>query len=418
MKPLLLIVALGWAASSAAESSDITVPVILPDQIAVLWLARDPTVLSARSELQAARVEAFQLEASPYEWTSRMSYQERDYDRGANSHEWNVTLERQVRLPAKRSADVAMAVAARQTAEAQFAIARRQAARDLLDLWLDWSTACAISRTLVQQRQLLRDNLHVVVQRVRHGDAALFEQRLAEADANDLEGRVSAATTAENVAKAKLLARFSADELPEEVALPEPVPPTHDAPWWQARVLAVSAKLGLVQSELAQAEAAVSRAQAERMPDPTLGVYAASEARGDEDIIGGTITIPFPGERRNLEIQRQLAHANAARDRRSAIEMEAQGMANAAVLAAQGSYTRWQLASTAVAMHRDNAALAQKAYVLGEQDLQTLLLARRQALNAAEAESQFRADAIRDYGVLLLHADLLWRDVAVAAEIR
>ena len=159
--------------------------------------------------------------------------------------------------------------------------------------------------------------------------------------AYDLEGSVSAARTNEGVAKAKLLARFGADDLPEEVSLPEPVMPAHDASWWRARILAVSAALNMVQSELAQAEAAARRAQAERLPDPTLGVYAASEARGDGDIIGGIITIPFPGERRNLEIQRQLAYANAARDRRVAVEMETQGMSNAAVTAAQGNCERW-----------------------------------------------------------------------------
>ena len=416
MKRLVWICVLSWAASCAADVSDIATPVLLPDQIALQWLARDPTVLSARSELQAARAEASQLEASPYEWTSRTSYQERNYGRGTNSHEWNVALERQVRLPAKRNADAAMAAAARKTAAAQFAIARRQAAQDLLDLWLDWSAAHAITQTLVQQRQLVRDNLQAVTKRVQHGDAALLDQRLAEADANDLEGSVSTASTTEGVAKAKLLARFGADELTDGVPLPEPVMPAHDASWWQTRILAVSAALNMVQSELALSEAAVGRAQAEQMPDPTLGIYAASEARGDEDIIGGTITIPFPGERRNLEIQRQLARANAARDRRAAVEMDTQGIANAAFTAAQGNFERWRLANAAVALHRDNAALAQKAYVLGEQDLQTLLLARRQALNAAETKTKARGGAIRSYGTLLLHADLLWNDAALDPE--
>jgi hypothetical protein len=82
------------------------------------WISEDPTVRSARSELEAARVDAAQMEASPYEWTSRLSYQDRRYERGADSHEWNVALERQVRLPAKRTADQSMASAARSAAEA------------------------------------------------------------------------------------------------------------------------------------------------------------------------------------------------------------------------------------------------------------------------------------------------------------
>jgi outer membrane protein TolC len=400
----------------AADPSSIAVPVLIPDEIAQQWLERDPSVRSAQSDWEAAQAEASQLEASPYEWTSRLAYQERNYEHGANSHEWNVGLERQVRLPAKRNADRAMAGAVRTTGAAQFNIARRQAAQDLLDLWLDWSAAHAIALTLAQQRHLARDNLEVVNKRVQRGDAARLEQRLAEADVNDLEGNVSAANTTEQIAKLRLLARFSVDLALQATPLPEPMMPPYDAAWWRARILAASVTMNKVQSELAQAEIAVSRAQAERLPDPTLGVYAASEARGDEDIIGGTISIPFPGERRNLEIQRQLALANAARDRRLAVEMEAQGVADTAFAAAQGAYMRWQLASAAVVLHRDNADLAQKAYVLGEQELQTLLLARRQALSAAEVERQSRAEAIRAYGTLLLHANLLWQNVAVTSE--
>ena len=57
----------------------------------------------------------------------------------------------------------------------------------------------------------------------------------------------------------------------------------------------------------------------------------------------------------------------------------------------------------------ENAHLAQRAYSLGEQDLQTLLLARRQALSAAAAEQQARVDALRAYYALLLDAKLLWQ---------
>ena len=57
---------------------------------------------------------------------------------------------------------------------------------------------------------------------------------------------------------------------------------------------------------------------------------------------------------------------------------------------------------------QDNARLAQRAYTLGEQDLQALLLARRQALEAAEAQANAQVDALRSYYGLLLDAKLLW----------
>ena len=58
----------------------------------------------------------------------------------------------------------------------------------------------------------------------------------------------------------------------------------------------------------------------------------------------------------------------------------------------------------------DNAKLTQKAYQLGEGDVQLLLLARRQALMAAEDASSAKVAALRSYYRLLVNAKLLWPD--------
>lgn len=50
----------------------------------------------------------------------------------------------------------------------------------------------------------------------------------------------------------------------------------------------------------------------------------------------------------------------------------------------------------------------QRAYTLGEADLQTLLLIRRQALDASTATEQARVDALRSHHRLLLDAHLIW----------
>ncbi|MBI2798689.1 MAG: TolC family protein [Gammaproteobacteria bacterium] len=396
------------AASHADSASDPTVTLI-PEALATEWLAHDPTILAAHSDLDAARIEAAQFEVSPYEWTSKLTYQERAFRQGTNSHEWNVGLERQVRLPAKQRADVAIATATVAVAKARLGRARRQAAGDLLGGWLDWLTAHAVKTLLMQQQRLAEDNLNAVIKRVKSGDAARLDQRLAAAEVSDIERGAGAAATDEAIAYAKLTSRFMAAGAPLPAPLPEPIPPSHDVPWWQERVRAVSDQLAAARAEQARAEANAARADAERVPDPTLGVYAASEIRGDENIVGGTLSIPFPGERRTLEIRRRLAEVNATRDRLAATEREVEGVARAAYAALEGQHRRWQLASAAAVAMRENAAIAQKAYVLGEQDLQTLLLARRQALSSAEAEQQARAAALRAHYELLLDAKLLWQ---------
>ena len=406
-----LFMGLLYLAVTHADSASDPTLTLIPEAVATQWLAHDPTVLAAHSDLDAAQIEAAQFEASPYEWTSKLTYQQRAFREGTNSHEWNVGLERQVRLPAKRRVDSAIAAATVALAKARLSLARRQAAADLIGGWLDWSSAHAVKILLMQQQQLAENNLNAVIKRVKSGDAATLEQRLAAAEVNDVERSASVAATDETIAYAKLTSRFMAEGAPLPAPLPEPVSPAHDVAWWQAQVRAVSDQLTAARAEQAKAEAIAARADAERVPDPTLGVYAASEMRGDEDIVGGTISIPFPGERRTLEVRRRLAEVNATRDRLAATEREVEGMARAAYAALEGQYRRWQLASAAAVALRENAAIAQKAYVLGEQDLQTLLLARRQALSGAEAEQQARAAALRAHYALLLDAKLLWQGV-------
>ena len=69
---------------------------------------------------------------------------------------------------------------------------------------------------------------------------------------------------------------------------------------------------------------------------------------------------------------------------------------------------RWRLASQGLSTTRDSARLTQRAYSLGEADLQTLLLARRQALDAATAAEQARAETLRWQYRLLVDAHLIW----------
>lgn len=408
MTHLVLFIALTWAAGCRAEHAELAVPALFPAALAQQWLMQDPSVLAAQSELAAAQVEAQQTAASPYEWTSRLSYQQRDYSTGSVSHEWNVGLERQIRLPAKRRADQALAGATIAAAQAQLELARRQAADDLVGGWLGWLTAHAITASLTQQQRFAEDNVGAVAKRIKSGDAAQIDYRLAIGEVSAIERSVSAARTEEAIAYAKLSARFAIEGM-QPLPLPEPLSPPHDVGWWQARTLAVSAQLAAAKAAQAKAEAGVARAAAERMPDPTLGVYAASEAHGDENIVGGTLSIPFPGTRRTLEVQRRVAQVNAARDRRAALELELNGSARAAYANAMGTYASWQLSRNGADVQRENAVIAQKAYTLGEQDLQTLLLARRQALSAAEADQQARAAALRAYVALLLEAKLLWQ---------
>lgn len=75
---------------------------------------------------------------------------------------------------------------------------------------------------------------------------------------------------------------------------------------------------------------------------------------------------------------------------------------------ATGSLERWQIAGEAARLSGDSARLMQRAYSLGEADLQALLLARRQATGAARAALQAQGEAVRWEMRLLIDAHLIW----------
>ena len=409
MKYWLSMPALLWVAVAAAEPQvQVQVPLVLSEDLAMRWLQADPALQGADSAFAAAKAEAGQTAASPYEWNATYTRQRRDYGSGPKSNEWNAGLERTFRLPGKVSADEAGAEAANTAAGAEHSLARRDAVEALLGAWLDLLGARSVKALLAEQLQGAEQSVEAVGKRVKSGDAAVLEQRLASAELSGVQREASEVAIAEATAWAMLSARYplGGDETPKQ--LPEPVAVTQGAGWWQARILSQSDRLLVARAELARAEAGAERAKADRIPDPTFGVFTGTEAYGEEKIVGVSVSMPIPGSRRSLELQKQLAGADQARQNLELVERQLAGTARSRYALALGNYERWKLTRSAAETLQDNARLAQRAYTLGEQDLQALLLARRQALEAAEAQANAQVDALRSYYGLLLDAKLLW----------
>jgi cobalt-zinc-cadmium efflux system outer membrane protein len=408
MKHWLFIPALFWVSIVAAGPS-VEVPLVLPEDLAKRWLQADPALQGADSAFDAAKAEAGQAAASPYEWNATYSRQQRDYGAGPKSNEWNAGLERTFRLPGKVRADQASAEAASTAAIARRSLARRSEVEALLGSWLDLLVARSVKALLAEQLQAAEQSVEAVGKRVRSGDAAVLEQRLASAELTGIQRQASEAAIAEASAWALLSSRYPVSGV-ETPALPEPVPVGQSANWWQERILSQSDRLAVIRAELARAEAGAERARADRIPDPTFGVFAGAEAYGEEKVVGLSVSMPIPGAQRSLELRKQLAGANQVRQDLDLVNRRLTGAARSLHAEAFGNYERWKLARSGAETLQDNARLAQRAYTLGEQDLQALLLARRQALVAAEAETKAQVDALRSYYGLLLNAKLLWPD--------
>ena len=392
----------------AQELGVVSPPGLPPTELVQTWLQQDPFVQEELAGLQAARHSAGMLRVSPYEFTANLSSQRRRYEIGGpSSNEWVAQVDRSVRLPGKRAIDGQLGNSEIKLAEARVGEAIHEAARDFVGLWMDWQGAVRARELMQEQVVFGEESVRVVELRRRAGDAATLEVNVIEADAAEIRRQLSLAMSDEEKALAKLQIRFPGAD-GAALTLADPQALTQAEAVWKARILSTSDPLRIAQVEFEKAELAASRARADRIPDPTIGIFRASETFSTEKITGVSLSIPIPGRYRNQRLGQALSQADmarAARDRQQRLqEIEVAH----AYTDATGSFGRWQLAEQSAARTRENARLTQRAYSLGEVDLQTLLLSRRQAVDAADSALDARVLALRSYYSLLVDAHLIW----------
>jgi outer membrane protein TolC len=408
MKLFVAVACLGWTLTHLPAFAAPQLPTDLPaaHQVAAL-IEQDPSVAQARAALDATGHTAAMTRMSPYEWTAKVHGQRRRYDSAGSSNEWGMQLERPIRIGGKAGIDAELAQTLVRQAQARLGEARHEASRALLDGWLDWLTAVRARELLAEQLAFAQANNKAVDTRRKAGDASMLEVNVAKADVTEVQRQLSSAKAQEDRTAVRLRVRFPALTL-DVTPLSTPVEPEGSEAQWLAKVVEASESLQVAQQEVKHAELVASRASAERTADPTLGVFTASEAFRNERIVGVSISIPLGGTYRRekaAEALQQVAVARAALDaERRVLEVR---VAEAYAEAVSG-VQRWRQSEEAVAAARESARLTQRAYALGEADLQTLLLVRRQSHDALAAASLERVAALRARYRLLLDAEMLW----------
>lgn len=402
-----LFAALCAVALPASALEPLEPPAALPTNVARPLLEQDPAVRAARAGMDVALHDAGLLERSTYEWTTRASTQRRRVQDAASYQEWNVAVERTFRLPAKTAADRELANATLEESEARYGEALHEAARELLDLWLDWLAAEHGVQLADSNVATAEAGFGSVEKRFRAGDASRLDLSVARADLAEQKRLSNDAKTQASAAWARLSSRFPAMHR-QISSLPAPVAAIEDDASWRERILAESDELRIARMQVRKAQASADRARAERIPDPTFGVYTGSEVGGRERIAGITVTIPLPGSARETRAARALSLVDVARRELEVKTRRLESEIARALAVLRGSRDTLKFAREGAAAMQENALLTQRAYDLGEADLQTVLLARRQAtaarVNALSAET---ATIKASYG-LVIDAHLIW----------
>lgn len=397
------------------------------------WLRDDPAIQRIQARKQMQQAEAAQTVGSGYEWTVSYSHQEREYRQpelaGADkSREWNLELERSLRLPGKGAASRRQAEALHQLADADEQAGLRLATSELIDHYLDALHASARLALLGEEQALAQANLLAVEHRVKAGDAPALDARLAAAECQALEQNIVAARQVANNHWTNVRLRYPAATLPRFVssqgnsttgfsapiintastratladspalrAIPEPRPLGGDLVYWQERLLSQQPALQQADASINAASAAADKARRERIPDPSLAFYSGRESFGEEAVVGLRLSMPIPGSHRSHAMRQRYAEEAIARADKEILQRSLRAEAENAYHQALNDFQRWRLAKQMADNLGENARLLHKAYRLGEQDLQGLLLSQQQHARALLAEVESRVQALRSY---------------------
>ena len=406
MRIRFLLICLSAVSHTALALEPLVPPGLLPTEVARRLLEQDPAVGAGRAWLEVARQEAGILDASPYEWTPKVSGQQRTVQ-NIPYFEWNAGIERTIRLPGKAAADRNLGKATVEESQARYGEALHEAARELMALWVDWLAAERARDLAETNLQSVQAGLAAVEKRSRAGDASKLDLGLARAELSEQRRVENEAKTLASISWLRLSTRFPGIN-GQRMALPEPLPIPETAAFWRERILSESDELKLAQMAMQKAQAIAQRMRASKSPDPTLGIYTASEIGGRERIFGVMISIPFPGGARDMRSARAIADVEVLRHEVELKKRQLETGIASAVVTAQGAYDSLQIAKEGAAAMRDNANLMQRAYLLGEAELQALLLARRQATAATNSALQAQTTALKSYYGLLVDAHLIW----------
>lgn len=397
-----------FAAGALALAAEAASPAgLLPDSLAQTLLQQDPAVAAARTGLQLAGQDASLLDRSPYEPVLRAASQQRRASDAGGQAEWELGVEQTLRLPAKADADRRIGHAGNTLAQAQYGEVLHESARQLLTLWLDWQAAGQAEALAVRNTEAAAGAFAAVDKRYRAGDASRLELNLARSEELEQRRLENEARSAAAAAWIRLSQRYPG--VPQQPASLAP-PPIGEQPasFWLRRIVEQSDRLKVADARLQLVQAQLQRAGAERYPDPTLGVFHASEAGGRDRISGISISVPFaPGLRaaRNRRAETEVAIARQQLEQQQRL-LESE--VASAVRAAEGSLVSLTLARQSAAAMQANADQAQRAYSLGEIDLQSLLQARRLAIQAASNALSAQLAAWKAGYGLMVDAHLVW----------
>ncbi len=395
--------------SGIANSAEINRPDLPPPAQVMKALDEHLLVLNAENALIQEQANQRKWNSGPYEFNLRAGSAQRNIaNTGQKLKEWDVALERPLRLFNKISLDEEIGAAGVQRAGYALGDAHHEAGRLLLKLWFNWQREQATALLWKQQVEILRQQALMTEKRVKAGDAPKLELNQAQAATASAGVTWHQAELRTQLAGNDLARPFPAIQLPETLTPATPSPIEHDFAHWKSLILNSNHELAMVEQQTRLQHLLATRSRADQIPDPTVGMRFSNEMGGNEKVSGVYVMVPFSFGQRQATSDGAAQQAVMAADQEAFVKRRLEGDIYSAHLQAVKSFESWQLAQQAATEIRNNAELVAKAYTLGEASLSDSLTARRIALEASVAERLTQLDANEAHYRLLLDAHQLW----------
>lgn len=404
------ILCLGLMLSSTVIAAEQSYPDLPPHAQVDTALSEHISVRTAETTVKMEQVNQRRWQSGNYEFNLRAGAAQRTFENAAdrNMREWDVAIERPLRLPNKMMIDSDIGDEVVNRAEQALGDAHHEAGRMLLHLWFNWQREQSIAAQWQQQTEILRQQAATTEKRFKAGDAPKMEWNQAQAAVSQAMVALQQAKLRAQLAGAELTRQFPAIPLPPKPILVTPTPIEHDLAYWRDHILEHNHELELARAEKHIQRMLAERGRADRLPDPTVGLRYSSERGGSEIVTGLYLAIPLSFGLRGINAQHLEYQAEIADNRESAIHRRLESDIYAAHAQALSSYQAWQQAQEAADSLRKNAELVTRAYTLGESSLSETLTARRLALESTLSENISQLDANETRYRLLLDAHQLW----------
>jgi outer membrane protein TolC len=374
-------------------------------------LMSSPRIIGAESRRDSLNYKAESIANGPEEFTIRGNKQRRNVSNDAVPglyQEFSAGVERPFRMWGKAGVDENIAAATRSFAGNEYSDTLHEASKELLSNWFSYLRAIQ-TRVIAERNSQLGDQISRMTQfRYKVGDVARLDSQLAAAEQGRLKAVLELAKANEQSSMDAFTRKYPAIRLPKQINWPGIRSLDTKRDVLKEQFLERNHELKLAKSDSETSTLRAKRAELDKIPDPTFGIYTANEFGGAERIYGLTVSFPIPSGTRSSNAKAAAAEATTAHykvadtERKVSIEFDQLWSQMVARRAAAESLIE------AAKIQNKAAQAAEKAYSLGEGSMYDLIAARKAANENQLAADLTRLDALEAYYRLRLDLHQIW----------